>query len=49
MNRPFVASACALFLVACSKSSESAAPTNPTAGAAATASQVKIVLRKDPI
>lgn len=45
MNRPFVASACALFLVACSKS-ESAPPTNPTPGAAATASQVKLELGK---
>ena len=50
MNRPFVASACALFLVACSKS-ETAPPTNPTPnptpGAAATVSQVKLELGKD--
>jgi len=45
MNRLIVASACALFLVACSKS-ESNAPTNPTPGAAATATQAKLELGK---
>ncbi|MFY9345006.1 MAG: hypothetical protein WAT39_21125 [Planctomycetota bacterium] len=45
MNRLFVASACALFLVACSKT-EATPPTNPTPGAAATASQVKMELGK---
>lgn len=43
MNRLFVASACALFLVACSKT-ESNTPNNPTPGAVATASQVKLEL-----
>jgi hypothetical protein len=45
MNRLIVASACALFLVACSKS-ETASPANPTPGAAATVSQVKLELGK---
>ena len=45
MNRLFVASACALFLVACSKP-EPTAPNNPTPGAAATVSQVKLELGK---
>lgn len=46
MNRLFVASACALFLVACSKP-EPTAPRNPTPGAAATVSQVKLELGED--
>lgn len=46
MNRLFVASACALFLVACSKP-EPTAPSNPMPGAAATVSQVKLELGED--
>ena len=46
MNRLIVVSACALFLVACSKSESSPPTTNPTPGAAATASQVKLELGK---
>lgn len=46
MNRPFVTSACALFLVACSKS-EPTAPNSPPPGAAATVSQVKLELGED--
>ena len=48
MNRLFVASACALFLVACSKpvTTPPANPT-PTPAAAATVSQVKMELGKD--
>jgi PBP1b-binding outer membrane lipoprotein LpoB len=43
MSRLFAASACALFLVACSKP-EPTAPNNPTPGSAATVSQVKLEL-----
>lgn len=46
MNRLLVASASALFLVACSKT-EPMAPTNPTPGAAATVAQVKLELGED--
>jgi len=46
MSRLIVASACALFLVACSKP-EPIAPANPTPGVAATVSQVKMELGKD--